>query len=434
MIRLKGVVNTILVGAGCALLTTSCTTVPQGGDEGFVSLFDGKSLDGWTLLGQKGGGYVVEDGAIVCTQGGGGNLFHERQFADFVLRLEFKLKPGSNNGIAIRAPKDVGSMAYKGMEIQTLDHFHERYGDRLKPFQYHGSVYGVIPAATGALKPVGEWNEQEIRCEGRQITVRLNGAVILDANLNDVIDHETLLAHPGMLREAGHVGFLGHNDWVAYRNIRVKELPKARIDNLAPEGFKALFNGRDLTGWRGVPGSPPEVARMSITEWAEKQVAADAVAATNWVVLDGAITHIGKEFHNLATEMDYGNVELVADWKLYDGGDSGIYLRGSPQVNLWTVPEGSGGLYNNKQNLNTALKRADRFPGSWNRLRIVMLGDKVTVQLNDELVVWDPKKRTGVTFENYWERDKPIYDWGPIELQAHQHPVHFKNIYVRQIP
>ncbi len=434
MKRLDGVLKPLLIGATCALLTTSCSTVPTGGDAGFVSLFDGKTLEGWTLLGQKGGGYVVEDGAIICTEGGGGNLFYDRQFSDFILRLEFKLKPGSNNGVAIRAPKSVGAMAYKGIEIQTIDHFNERYGDRLKPFQYHGSVYGVIPASTGALKPVGEWNQQEIRCDGRQITVTLNGTVILDADLNDVIDHETLLAHPGMLRDSGYVGFLGHNDWVAYRNIRVKELPKARVDNLAPEGFKSLFNGRDLTGWRGVPASPPEIAKLSITEWAEKQVIADEIVRTNWVVLDGALTHIGKKFYNLATDLDYGNFELVADWKVYDGGDSGIYLRGSPQVNIWTEDSGSGGLYNNKQNPNTPLVRADRFPGSWNRFRILMLDDKVTVQLNDDLVVWDAKKRTGVTLENYWERDKPIYDWGPIELQAHQHPVHFKNIYLRQIP
>ena len=434
MIRLKGATKALLAGAACAILTTSCTTLPVGDDDGFVSLFDGKSLEGWTLLGQKGGGYVVEDGAIVCTQGGGGNLFHDREFSDFILRLEFKLKPGSNNGIAIRAPKSVGSMAYKGMEIQTLDHFHERYGDRLKPYQYHGSLYAVAPASVGALKPVGEWNRQEIRCEGRRITVTLNGALILDVNVNDIIDHETILAHPGMLRDSGHIGFLGHNDWVAYRNIRVKELPKPKVDNHAPEGFEALFNGRDLTGWQGVAASPPEVARMPITEWAEKQVLADEIVRTNWVVLDGTITHIGKKFFNLATEQDYGNFELVADWKVYDGGDSGIYLRGSPQVNIWTVPEGSGGLYNNKANPSKPLTRADHFPGSWNRFRIVMLGDKVTVQLNDELVVWDQKKRSGVTFENYWERDKPIYDWGPIELQAHEHPVHFKNIYIRRIP
>ena len=161
---------------------------------------------------------------------------------------------------------------------------------------------------------------------------------------------------------------------------------------------------------------------------------ADEVMRTNWVVLDETITHIGKEFHNLTSDLEYGNFELQVDWKIYQGGDSGIYLRGSPQVNIWTEQSGSGGLYNNKQNLNTPLKRADRFPGSWNRFRIVMLGDKVTVQLNDDLVVWDTKKRTGVTMENYWDRDKPIYDWGPIELQAHRNPVHFKNIFIREIP
>ena len=431
---MKRFLKLILPGVASVGLLTSCATLEPAGESGFVSLFDGKSLDGWTLLAQKGGGYAVEDGAIVCPQGGGGNLFYDREFSDFVLRLEFKLKPGSNNGIAIRSPKVAGSVAYHGMEIQTLDHFHERYAGKLKPYQYHGSIYGVVPASTGALKPTGQWNQQEIRCHGRRITIRLNGTLILDAHLNDVIDHKTILAHPGMLREKGHVGFLGHNDWVAYRNIRVKELPKARVDNLAPEGFKSLFNGRNLAGWQGLVENPPAREKMSITEWAEKQVLADEVMRTNWVVLDETITHIGKEFHNLTSDLEYGNFELQVDWKIYQGGDSGIYLRGSPQVNIWTEQSGSGGLYNNKQNLNTPLKRADRFPGSWNRFRIVMLGDKVTVQLNDDLVVWDTKKRTGVTMENYWDRDKPIYDWGPIELQAHRNPVHFKNIFIREIP
>jgi hypothetical protein len=195
-------------------------------EAGFVSLFDGKTLNGWTLVQRKklNRGYIVENGVLVCPADGGGNLLTEREFANFIFRFEFKMEPGANNGVGIRAPL-AGDIAYSGMEIQILDHDHPRYRGRLKPTQKHGSIYDVIPAKTGYLKSAGEWNAEEITADGRRITVKLNGTVIVDANLDSVTDPAVLKKHPGLARRSGHIGFLGHGTRVEFRNIRIKELP-----------------------------------------------------------------------------------------------------------------------------------------------------------------------------------------------------------------
>ena len=176
---------------------------------GFQKIFDGKTLNGWKLVGGKGPGYVVENGIIVCPADGGGNLFTEKESANFVLRFEFKMEPGTNNGIGIRAPYE-GDAAYKGMEIQILDHDNERYKGKIRDVQKHGSIYDVIAAKDGALKPVGQWNKEEIIADGRKIKVTLNGTVIVDANLDTVTDPAILNKHPGLARTTGHIGFLGH--------------------------------------------------------------------------------------------------------------------------------------------------------------------------------------------------------------------------------
>lgn len=191
-------------------------------DRGFHPLFNGKDLTGWKLVGPHGRGYIVEDGAIVCPRDGGGNLFTEDEYANFVLRFEFKLEPGSNNGIGIRAPFE-GDAAYQGMEIQVLDNDAPQYS-HLKPTQYHGSIYDVFAAKRGYLKPTGQWNREEITANGRHITVKLNGTVIVDANLDSVTDPAVLQHHPGLARPTGHIGLLGHDTRVEFRNLRVKKL------------------------------------------------------------------------------------------------------------------------------------------------------------------------------------------------------------------
>ncbi len=191
-------------------------------EPGFTPLFDGKTLNGWKLVGGRGPGYLAQDGKIICPADGGGNLFTEKEFANFALRFEFKLTAGANNGVGIRAPFE-GDAAYQGMEIQILDDGDPVYQGKIRPEQYHGSVYDVIPARTGYRKPVGEWNEEEIVVNGRRIKITLNGVIILDASLDIVKEPKVLAHHPGLARPSGHIGFLGHGTLVEFRNIRVKE-------------------------------------------------------------------------------------------------------------------------------------------------------------------------------------------------------------------
>ena len=193
-------------------------------ESGFVPLFDGRTLTGWKLVNGHGPGYVVRDNTIVCPKDGGGNLFTEREYANFVLRFEFKTEPGGNSGIGIRAPYE-GTSSVEGMEIQILDDGHEMYRGKIKPEQHHGSVYDMIPARTGFLKPAGEWNTEEIMADGRRIRVTLNGSIIVDASLDIVREPAVLAKHPGIKRTSGHIGLLGHDSLVQFRNLRIKLLP-----------------------------------------------------------------------------------------------------------------------------------------------------------------------------------------------------------------
>ena len=194
-------------------------------EPGFVSLFDGKSLKGWIPIGKVGEGYVAKNDLLICPTSGGGNLYTVREYSDFIFWFEFRLEEGSNNGIGIRVPLVDGSAAaYKGMEIQILDNNSPRYKNKIRPTQYHGSIYDVVPARRGFLKSVGEWNDQEITARGRQIKVRLNGVVIVDFDLDSITDKKVLEKHPGLARKSGRIGFLGHGTRVEFRKIRIKEI------------------------------------------------------------------------------------------------------------------------------------------------------------------------------------------------------------------
>ncbi len=204
--------------------------------------------------------------------------------------------------------------------------------------------------------------------------------------------------------------------------------------NRPPEGFVALFNGSDLTGWKGLVGNPKSRREMSREELAKAQAKADEDMRAHWKVVDGVLCFDGKG-HSLCTAKDYGDFEMFVDWKIEAGGDSGIYLRGSPQVQIWDTASrnvgaqvGSGGLYNNKKGPSKPLKMADQPVGQWNTFRIIMMGELVTIYLNDVLVV------ENVAMENYWERDKPIYPVGQIELQSHGSQLYFRNVFIREIP
>ena len=404
------------------LMSTACAAEPE---PGFVSLFDGKTLKGWQLSGKHGEGYVARDGVLLCPAGSGGNLFTIRQYSDFVLRFDVLLTKGANNGVGIRTPIE-GTSSYTAMEIQLLDDGDAQYAN-LHPAQYCGSVYKTVAAKRGSLKKPGEWNAMEISAIGRHMKVTMNGKVIVNADLNKVMSPEVFAEHRGFLRDRGYIGFLGHPPAeVAFRNIRIKDLSRPEKENTPPPGFKALFNGKDLKGWKGLVSSPPERAKMSADALAAEQKKADEQMRAHWKVVDGALEYDGGG-NSLCTARDYADFEMLVDWKIDAGGDSGIYLRGSPQVQIWDDRVGSGGLYNNQKNPSKPIENADNKPGQWNRFRILMLGEKVSVWLNGKLVV------DHVTMENYRERDKPIYPSEQIELQHHNSKLWFKNIYIREI-
>jgi hypothetical protein len=206
----------------------------------------------------------------------------------------------------------------------------------------------------------------------------------------------------------------------------------------------ALFNGKDLKGWVGLPVrqnakdptklaplTMPERLSLPADELKKAQELGNESAKQHWRVENGVIIFDGKG-QNLCTDKDYGDFELYVDWKIEAKGDSGIYLRGSPQIQIWDPALrniGSGGIFNNKNNPSNPTKTADKPIGEWNTFWIKMVGDKVTVKLNGELVV------DNVVMENYWDKDRatPIYPKGTIELQNHGNTLYFKNIYLKEL-
>ncbi|MGH8636473.1 MAG: 3-keto-disaccharide hydrolase [Burkholderiales bacterium] len=221
-----------------AMLAVGAAVPAQQAEPGFTALFNGKDLTGWAygrrangIENRNGKGYQVENGVLFSTKEDGGNLYTEKEYADFVLRFDVRLTGNANNGIGIRAPLQ-GDAAYAGIEIQVLDDGGSEY-TKLQPFQYHGSIYGVVPAKRGSQKPVGQWNSEEITAHGRHIKVALNGTTIVDANLDEVKDEAILKTHRdlskpegsrGIANTKGHIGLLGHGTRVEFRNIRIKEL------------------------------------------------------------------------------------------------------------------------------------------------------------------------------------------------------------------
>lgn len=385
-------------------------------------LFNGKDLSGW-----NGNGYAVEDGTIVCTPEGR-NLITEETFANFVLDFEFKLSPGANNGLGIHYP-GTGDAAYTGMEIQILDSPHPKYKD-LKDYQFHGGVYTLMPAKQGVLKPVGEWNQERVTVMGPTLKVELNGEIILRANLDDLSARNP--KHEGVKRRAGHIGWLGHGDRVAFRKIDIAELPPVSNDEgVKAAGFQQIFNGTTLEGWKSTPDT------------------------TNWKAALGILKHNGKNgpVKDLWTEKSYKDFTLVCDWRwsgrgsmksqpivMPDGSnqgtheieelDSGIFLRADTksQVNLWNWSIGSGEVYGHRIDKKSSAEvkagvtpksKADRPLGEWNRTMIALKGDRLNVTLNGKLVI-----------ENAQLPGIPAS--GPIGLQHHGSAIDFANIWIKE--
>lgn len=209
--------------AACLLAAGLWTAPPDEKAEGFVPLFNGRDLAGWKQFAGKEGAWKADDGAIVCTGRNGGWLGTDRDYGNFVLRLEYRLKPGGNSGVYVRAPEK-GHISRVGMEIQLLDDHHPRYA-LLDFYQYTGAIYHVVPPTRRVSKPADQWNALEIRAKGRQIVVILNGTQIVDADLDRCLqDAAVAKEHPGLARSTGRIGLQSHTDRVEFRNLRIKEL------------------------------------------------------------------------------------------------------------------------------------------------------------------------------------------------------------------
>ena len=188
--------------------------------EGFVSVFNGQDLSGWIGATQS---YAVENGVLYSRPDKAGNLMLAKQYADFVLRFDFLLTPNGNNGVVLRMKKVDGGGTLNGMELQILDDGGDQY-KKLADYQFNGSIYGIAAAKRGFLKPVGQWNSQEVRAVGSRITVVLNGTVIVDQDLKEVKKTLDGKEHPSLHNAKGYLGFMGHHSRVDFRNIRIKEI------------------------------------------------------------------------------------------------------------------------------------------------------------------------------------------------------------------
>jgi len=220
-------ISLILIITGCSSTHTMgykdrYRLSEQERQEGYEILFDGTDMSHWTSNTNE---YIVEDGCIVMRPAGGhGNLYSKKEYGDFVLRFEFLLTTEANSGLGLRHKMVTTDRGYDGMELQILDNSAPVYAN-LKPYQYHGSLYGWVPAKRGFLKPVGEWNYQEVIAQGSHITILLNGTTILDTDINELLKDVPQDKIPKtLLYQKGHIAFLGHNTVLQFRNIRVKEL------------------------------------------------------------------------------------------------------------------------------------------------------------------------------------------------------------------
>ena len=460
-------------------------------EEGFVPLFNGKDLTGWfgspaycveKLTRKFLNGRETTENVIACVperqkKGVTDNLATVRQYENFILRFEFMMPTNGNNGLGIRVPDENVNAAYAGMcELQLLDdggsfyYDAENKKDKLKPYQYTGSIYGIVPSRrdnfdkqiwgkdknfTGGgsyVRKPGMWNFEEVKVIGSEIEVYLNGYLITKSDVSKIENDGNIPGerkHTGLHNKKGHITWCGHGSAVKWKNIRIKELPSdAKMSDLhpsgreaCPAGFTAYFDGcpdQLRTMWKGVTTEEkfdnPAVRRAaSVEKRAAMQKKADAQRDAHWSVRNGNLFFDGyKGGYSLATCKDLGDFELWADWRIMSiTGDSGLYLRGAPQVQIWDAHNqwgiGSGGLYNNKKNPSQALTVADRQVGDWNRFHVIMKGDKVTVWLNGVLVV------NNVTLENYWDRGQPIFPVEQLELQCHGDPTEWRNIFIKEL-
>jgi len=487
------IVGLTLVAGCCGLF---CDNYSDTVEEGFVPLFNGKDLTGWSGSAMYGvetievplkNGTTNRVNVLACyperkTPGDFGNLLTDKEYRNFILRFEFVLPENGDSGLGLRVPSSDVDAAYHGMcEIQLLDDGGSAYYDSVAQtnyyaaYRYAGSVFGIFAprhdnvgkqiwgkdknfsGGGSYMRRAGMWNFAEVKVFGSEIEFWLNGYCLTKGDVaqfkgdGDTPDGR---AHPGLHNAKGRIGWLSDKYHVMWKNIRIKELPDdARMPSGVPDfsvttrpngdaGFMPYFTGtfaQLMAMWKGVTteedfDNPLIRQKATPAKRMEMQKIADEGRDAHWSVLPDGVLHFDgfKGGYSLATYRNFGDFELWADWRtLSITGDSGLYLRGSPQVQIWDAHNqwgiGSGGLYNNQKNLSQALKIADRPVGDWNRFHVIMRGAKVTVWLNGVLVV------DNVVLENYWDRTRPIFPVEQIELQCHGDPVEWNNIFIKEL-
>jgi hypothetical protein len=405
----------------------------------FVPLFNGKNLDGWVNVNCAPETWTVREGMIICTGIPTGVMRTKKQYENYILELEWRhIKKGGNAGLfihsdALSAP---GQPFTRSIEVQILDGRNTAnytshgdifaiHGASMKPDKPHpGGWMRALPSER-RCKPAGEWNHYRIESRDGAVALAVNGKVVTRGSL--------------LKPRKGYICLEAEGSEVHFRNIRIRELPGTNPPDGAvakkEKGFRSLYNGLDLRGWKQVAGNEGH--------WRAK----------NWVLdYDGKSEARDK---NLWTEKEFGNFMLIVDWKLpaedgteqvpvilADGseatdsegkgltasvpvaGDSGIYLRGSSksQINIWNWPVGSGEIwgYREVRKAVTPILNADKPVGQWNRFEITVINEYVTVFLNGKLVICRAQL-SGMPKR------------GAIALQHHGDPIQFANIYIKEL-
>jgi len=432
-----------------ALLFNLCATPLTAADneEGFVPMFNGKDLSGWKMINIAPSTFTVKDGMVICSGKPIGELRTEKMYENFIMELEWRhMKPKGNAGVFVWADDITaqGQPFHRGIEVQVLENAygnskgHTVHGDI---FPIHGAKMTPINGRGGSRafptenrsKPSPEWNHYRITCIDGTISLAVNGKVVTRGK--------------NCQPRKGYICLESEGGIVHYKNVRIKELPPSKTPlkpadiAKADVGFRSLYNGVDLTGWKVDPKNEG-----------------------NWQVRDWVLNYNGKGTH-LWTAEEFEDFELIVDWRwpvnknnkpktvqrqvilpsgdfavgddgkprtqqVDEMGDSGIYLRGSAkyQVNIWCWPAGSGEMWGIRGDKNLPAKvragavpkvKADRKLGQWNRFHITCKGDHVKVLLNGKLVI-----------DNVIPNMKAK---GPIALQHHGNPIQFANIYVREL-
>jgi hypothetical protein len=281
----------------------------------------------------------------------------------------------------------------------------------LVPAQFTSEAAQATGGSCSSAKPAR-------RRSGRNAALLLLTSCLLAAVVGGIVDLSTEAQPP----------VAGATPAATVERLQDKRAP---ANEVKPSGFQELLSMGELSNWRGIFRDPSDEVEVV-------QIDADELMRKHWKLKDGVLSYDGPpKGVSICTKADYGDFELYVDWKTEADGDSGIYLRGFPQVQIWDsqssrlqthgANRGSGGLWNNKQNGKVPLVNADKPAGSWNRFYIKMVGDRVTVKLNDKLV------SDNVVLENLWNRQQPVASSGPIELQSFTGKMSFRNIYLRAL-